>query len=204
MQINKEPECKIIKEQMKKNQEDWIKHFNHKGEKMISSPDIYKTAKKGNKTIIESLKKDFKDYWLVTSTRIIYNKDNTMSEIIHNVDSNIVKPKKYKVKIPIFNGDFKQDSTTEKYLQTLFDTKDNIDKIIKVLKKFGKDRELKIWTPDQDSRKRKQVRSVELFFNVFGGFGVGCCDWFGYDGGFSRGVVVDSAKQIKKTRGKSK
>ena len=103
MQINKEHECEIVKKTMEKNQKDWVAYFNNKGEKMISAPDIYKAAKK---EIIESLKEDFKEDWEVTSTRIIYNKKNLNAEIIHDVDSKIVRPKKYQVKIPEFNGDF--------------------------------------------------------------------------------------------------
>ena len=76
MQINKEPECEIIKKKIRKNQKDWIEYFNNKNMKMISAPDIYRVAKQENKTIIESLKKDFDESWEVTSTRIIYNKDN--------------------------------------------------------------------------------------------------------------------------------
>ena len=76
MIINKEPECEIIKKEMQKTQKDWINYFNSKNIKMISAPDIYKAAKKENKAIIESLKKDFKESWEVTSTRIIYNKNN--------------------------------------------------------------------------------------------------------------------------------
>ena len=45
MQINKEPECEVIKEKLKKTQKDWIPHFNNKGEKMISVPDIDKILK---------------------------------------------------------------------------------------------------------------------------------------------------------------
>ena len=204
MQINKEPEYKIIKKQLSKNQEDWIKYFNDKKTKMISAPDIYKVAKQENKTIIESLKKDFKESYEITSTRIIYNEDNLNAEIIHDADSKIVKSKKYKVEIPDLSGSFKEDSDVEKYLQALFDTKDSLDKILEVLKKFGKERELRLWTPSQSSRRDKQVRSVELgFFDFFDWFVVDGYGWFGYVG-FSRGVIINSAKQSKKSRGKSK
>ena len=131
---------------MEKNQKDWIDYFNNKGEKMISASDIYKATKK---EIIESLKKDFEDNWEVTSTRIIYNKKNLQAEIIHDADSKIAKPKKYKVKVPVLNGNFEENKETEKYLQAIFDTKDNIDKILKTLKKFGKDKKIRFWTPPQ-------------------------------------------------------
>ncbi len=204
MQINKEAECETVRTQLEKNQKDWIKYFNNKNTKMISAPDIYTVAKKGNKTILESLKKDFKESWEVTSTQIKYNKKRLNAEIIHDVESKVVKPKKYKVKVPVLSGDFKQDSQTEKYLQALFDTKDSISVILKTLKKFGKNKTIRFWTPTQSSRGSKSIRSVGLCFVGFGGFGVGGYGWFGGDIGLSRGVIVDSAKQTKKLRGKSK
>ena len=204
MQINKEAECETTKTQLEKNQKDWIGYFNNKNTKMISAPDIYTVAKKGNKTILESLKKDFKESWEVTSTQIKYNKKSLNAEIIHDVESKVVKPKKYKVKVPVLSGDFKQDSQTEKYLQALFDTKDNISVILKTLKKFGKNKTIRLWTPSQSSRKSKQVRSVGLYFNVFGRFSVDGDYWCDCDDGLSRGVIVDSAKQTQKSRGKSK
>ncbi len=201
MKINKEHECEVVKKSMSKTQKDWIDYFNSKGEKMISAPDIYRVT---NKELIGSLKEDFKEDWEVTSTRIIYNKKNLNAEIIHNADSKVAKPKKYKVKVPVLNGSFEENKETEKYLQALFDTKDSLDKIIKTLKKFGKDKKIRFWTPSQSSRKDKQVRSVGLCFVVFGWFVVDGVDWFDDSGGLSRGVIIDSAKQTKKTRGKSK
>ena len=201
MQINKEHECEVVKKSMMKNQKDWIDYFNNKGQKMISAPDIYRAV---NKELIESLKEDFKEDWEVTSTRIIYNKNNLQAEIIHNANSKIAKPKKYKVKVPILNGKFEENKETEKYLQALFDTKDNLDKILKTLKKFGKDKKIRLWTPDQSGRKSKPIRSVVLYFFDFGRFVVCGDSWFDNDVGFSRGVIISSAKQTKKTRGKSK
>ncbi len=204
MQINKESECKIIKESIEKNQKDWIEHFNNKGEKMISAPDIYKVAKKGNKSIIESLKKDFEKSYEVTSTQIIYSKNNLKAEIIHDVDSKVAKPKKYKVEIPVLAGDFEENKETEKYLQALFDTKDSIYNILRVLKKFGKDKKLRLWTPNQSGRKEKLIRSVDLCFYGFDRFDVDGSYWFDDNSGLSRGVIVGSAEQKKKLGSKSK
>jgi len=203
MQINKEAECEIIKRQMSKTQQDWIQYFNNKGEKMISTPDIYRVAKEEKKGLIESLQKDFKDKWIVTSTRIVYNKDNLDAKIIHDIGSTIVKSKKYNLEVPVYDGELvKENSETEAYLQTLFDTKDNLAEILKVMKRFGEDRKLYLWTPSQSSRASKQVRSVVLYwFDLFGRFDVVGVNWFGDDCGFSRGVVVESAKQTKKSRG---
>ncbi len=203
-QINKEAECEIIKKPMKMTQKEGIKHFNNKGEGMISAPNIYQVAKKGNKAIIESLNQDLEEEVIMTSSQIIYDKKSLFADIIHNVGSKFAKIKKYGVKIPVFNGDFEEDKEVEEYLQSQFDTKDNIDKILKNLKKFGKNRKLRLWTPDQDSRKNKQVRSVVLYFDFFGRFVVVGVSWFDDDVGLSRGVIINSAKQSKKSRGKQK
>ncbi len=202
MKINKEHE--MIKKPLKLNQKEFVQHFNNEGLKFISAPDVYNVAKTNNKTLIRSLAKDFKDSYLVTSTQIKYNKKTLMVEITHDVDSIVVKPKNIKVKIPVLEGDFKEDSITEKYLKALFNTKDSIRTILKNLKKFDKDRIIRLWTPSQSSRSSKQIRSVDLCFDDFGRFDVNGYNWFGNDNGFSRGVIINSAKQSKVKRGKSK
>ncbi len=201
MQINKE--CEMIKKPLKMTQEEGVKHFNNKGLKMISAPDVYNVAKTNHKTLIRSLAKDFKDDYLVTSTQIKYNIKTLIAEITHDVKSVVVKPKKIKVKIPVLQGNFEQDSETEKYLQAQFDTKDSLNIILKNLKKFDKKRELRLWTPTQSERESRPIRSVGLYFDVLGRFGVDA-DWFDGNCGFSRGVIINSAKQSKKNKVKSK
>ena len=102
MQINKEHESKVIKTPMRMTQEKWIEQFKGKNPKMISTPDIYGVK---NKEVIESLIKDFKDDVEITNSTIVYDKNNLYADIIHDKDS-IVKEKKYRVKVPVFNGDF--------------------------------------------------------------------------------------------------
>lgn len=197
MQINKEAECEVVKKKLSKIQKDWIEYFNNKGEKMISAPDIYKVAKEENKGLTQSLVEDFKDSWVVTSSRTVYEKNSLNAEIIHDADSKIVKSKSYKVTIPELNNEAKQDETTEKYLQALFDTKDDIATILKVLKRFDKSKKIYIWSPSQSSRAIKQVSSVGFYFDDFGLDVDGDC-WFLINAGFSRGVIVKSAKQTKR------
>lgn len=60
-----------------------------------------------------------------------------------------------------------------------------------------KEKDIRFWTPSQDSRKDKQVRSVGLYFDDFGRFDVGGNFWAVVDDGLSRGVIVNSAKQTK-------
>jgi len=196
MQINKEPEYE--KKSMKKNQKDWIDYFNSIGQKMISAPDIYRVAKEENKGLMESLRKDFKEIRVITSTKIVYKKDGLNAQIVHDANSQVVSPKKFTVKIPVYVGQAREDLDTEKYLQVLFDTKDKVSNILKILNRFDKSRKIYLYTPPQSQRADKQVRSVDFGFVDFDRFNVDGYSWFGDYDGVSRGVTVSSAKQTKK------
>ncbi len=189
MQINKQPECEVIKKTLSKTQKDWVDYFNNKGEKMISAPDIYRAIKEKDK-VMPSLKDDLEKDYIVTSTRI----DRKKKQIIHDAESKLVKEKIINCEIPEFNGSFKEDKETETYLKALFDTKDSLKEILKNLNILGENKELRLWT----SSNKDSVRAVRLCF-CDGGFGVVGSGWIGY-GGLSRGVKIDSAKQCKKVK----
>ena len=188
-----------------KTQEEWINFFNTKKKPMISMPNVSQIVKENNIDAIESLRKDFKDAWLVTSTRIIYNQSNLSAKIIHNVDSNIVRPTEINLKeVPVCRPTYlKELLETEaglSYIQALLNnTKATKEQIINFFVKLSgkKEENIKFWTPSQSSRKNKQVRSVVLCFDGFGRFNVDGVNWFGDYSGLSRGVIVDSAKQTK-------
>ena len=195
-----------------RTQEEWIKYFNDEKKSMISMPDVFQIVKKNNTEAIESLRKDFKDYWLITSTRIVYSKENLSAKIIHNADSTVAKPKEINLKEvpecrPTYLKEFLETNEGLNYIRALMDnkkaTKEQITKLFVALS-GKKEKNIRFWTPDQDSRKSKQIRSVVLCFVGFVRFDVGGGDWFGDGDGLSRGVIVDSAKQMKKSRGKPK
>ncbi len=193
-----------------RTQEEWTAFFNTEKKPMISMPNIFQLVKENNTEAIESLRKDFKDYWLVTSTRIIYNSENLSAKIIHNANSNVVKPTEISLKeIPEYRPTYlnKLLETEEglNYVRALLnDKKATKEQIINFFVKLSgkKEKDIRFWTPSQSSRGSKSIRSVDLCFGGFNGFDVDG-GWFGY-GGYSRGVIVDSAKQTKKPRGKSK
>lgn len=190
--INPEPEYE--KTPAIKTQKDWISHFNAKGEKMISAPDIYQAIKE-KQPVVESLKKDFQDSYVVTSTQTKHSKDNLNAVIIHDAGSEIIKPKSYEIEVPDYSGSFEHDAKAKKYLQALFDTKDNIKEIIAVLQSIDdKKREIRLWTPSQASRADYPVRAVRLCFYSFDGFDVVGDVRFDDDDGLSRGVRVVSQK----------
>ena len=193
MRINPEPETKKIVEVLEMVQKDWIEHFNKKKVKMISLPDVYKAK---DEKILESLRKDFKESILVTSTRNVYNKDNLSTTIIHDADSKVVKQKEYEdILVPDYSGNFKDDKTTEKYLQALFDTKDSITKILDVLRKISGKETIRSWTPSQKSRANNPIRSLCLCYYDLGVFCVFGDGWCGGDSGLSHGVLSDPAKR---------
>jgi len=188
-----------------KTQEQAIEFHNQRKEKMLSMPDIFQLVNENNTETIESLRKDFKDYWLVTSTRIIYDKNNLSARIIHNADSKVVKQKEIKVKeIPDYtNEKIKDVLDTEAglgYLRALLGnpkaTKEQITNFFTALS-GKKESNIRFWTPSQSSRRDKQVRSVDLYFDDLGWFDVDGYGWFDGDDGCSRGVLVSSAKQSK-------
>jgi hypothetical protein len=163
---------------MEANQEQFIKHFNEQGKPMISAPDCYKAIKEGK---IESIKQALEHY-LITSSRI----DQKNQQIIHYAESKWEY--KINVKIPNLSGNFQENKETEAYLQALFNTEDNLETILKVLKSSGKEI-IRLWT----SSDTTSIRAVVLFFNgvrfvIYGDY------YFSYVG-FSHSVSIDSAKQ---------
>ena len=187
-----------------RTQERAISYYNERKERMLSMPDVFQIVNENNTEAIEQLRKDF-DRWLVTSTRIIYDKDNLSAKIIHNADSTVTKQTEIKIKeIPYYNPTYLKDLIeTEEgldYIRALINnkkaTKEEIVNFFVTLS--GKeDKKIRFWTPSQSSRKNKQVRSVGICFGGFDWFDVGGSDWFGGDVGFSRGVIMDSAEQTK-------
>ena len=202
MQISKEPEQEIVTKKMRKTQDGFIQHFNKEGKKMISASDVYnQIIKKEPKALTESIHKDLTGDYLMSSTRITY-KDFSNAEITHDFGSNVVEPKTYNVKVPVYRGEFKEDNETEAYLQALFDTKNDIDTILRECKKFSKNKTFRLWTPDENERKSNPVRCVRLYFDDFDRFGVGAGGRADSVVGFSRGVIVPSAKQTP-TKGRT-
>ena len=188
-----------------RTQEEWINFFNTEKKPMISMPNIFQLVKENNTEAIESLRKDFKDYWLVTSTRIIYDPENLSAKIIHNVNSNVVKPTEITLKEipecrPTYIKKLLETNAGLSYIRALLnDKKATKEQIINFFVKLSgkKEKNIRFWTPSQSSRKSKPGRSVGLNFGVFGWFVVYANVWFGSDVGLSRGVIVDSAKQTK-------
>ena len=188
-----------------RTQEQAIAHHNERKECMLSLPDVFQLVKENNTEAIGSLRSNFDPRWLVLSTRIIYNKENLSAKIIHNADSTVTKPieinlKEVPVCRPTYIKELLETETGLNYIRALINnkkaTKEEIINFFVALS-GKKEKNIMFWTLSQSSRKDKEIRSVDLYFNGFGRFGVVGDIWFGNDYGLSRGVIIDSAKQSK-------
>lgn len=181
-----------------KTQDQWIDFFNKQSKGMISAPNLYEVGKSFFGTLLDSLQLDFDESWEVSSTRIIYSKDDLSGKIIHNYGGQVIKSTQVDLEmIPVYNGtpladvlyseDYSEDGV--KYLQTLFATKNNPETIIHTIEHLSgrKAAEITIWTPDQGSRKSYSEVAVG-FGGGGGGFHVGGGHLGGY--GHSRGVSI--------------
>ncbi|KKN62139.1 hypothetical protein LCGC14_0515150 [marine sediment metagenome] len=191
-----------------RTQEKAMAHHNKRKEVTLGLSHIFQLWKENNTEAIESLRKNFDPRWLVLSDRIIYDKENLSAKIIHNANSTVTKQTEINLKeVPYCNPTYLKDlldkDTGLEYIRALINnkkaTKEQIINFFVTLS-GKKEKNIRFWTPSQSSRKGKQVRSVGLYFNDLGRFIVGGDNWFVGDGGLSRGVIIDSAKQTKKRR----
>lgn len=173
-------------------QDEWIKYFNDNKRIMVSMPDLYQVGKAGNKKLIENLRKDFTDSWEISSTRIIYNKNDLNAKIIHYFNSKETKPIiSNQLFIPVYQEALLNDVLNTKeglfYLQTLFGTKDNANQIKDTLHKlsnYSLDK-TKVWS----AQDRFQYPARASGFDYLGEFRVDGSLSLD-DDGRSRGVLV--------------
>jgi len=167
MKLNKEPETETITKNLTKTQDEWIKYWNRNKDKFFpSAADLYKCFKKLGKKDIESLRKDFESSWLMTSTRIFYEKDSLNATITHNFKCKKIKSKSTKLMIPeLWNEPI--SNVNLNFLQVLFGTKDSRGQIIKVLEKISgkKSKDIIIWTLDKSWRKDYPERAVSFDYS---------------------------------------
>jgi hypothetical protein len=180
-----------------RTQDKAVIYHNDKKEIMASVPDCFRV---GEADVLK-LRKDFNDYWLMSSTRIDF-KNNTVT---HHFGSIVTEPKIYKLKeIPVcqptYLKDLLDDESGLEFVKALIDEPKTSKQLI--IEKFEalsgkKVEDIRFWTPTIIERKLKSSRAVLLYFD-YGRFDVYCNGWFVNYNGFSRGVsVVSSAKQTK-------
>ena len=167
-----------------RTQNQWIEYWNNINDerRFASAPDLYQFFKqlrtKGDeaKTLVDSLREDFKESWIMTSTRLIYQPNNYNAKIIHNYgNKNPALIKEMDIKVPEYLGVLIADKTNDEdcltYLKALFDTKDDIEEIISVLEYISDKsrKKIKLWTPPLENntyyiRKQHPERAVWLCF----------------------------------------
>lgn len=152
-----------------KTQNQWIGYWNtiQDGRVFSSAPDLYQAFKQlkslqegspqerqQSQSLIDSLRQDFRQSWVVTSTRLIHQPNTLDTKIIHhfgNKDPSLIQ--QTELEVPEYLGirlaNSLSDPKLEIYLQSLLDTKDNIEEITKTLEFISnKPRpNIKIWTP---------------------------------------------------------
>lgn len=186
-----------------RTQEKWIPYFNQKRKRMISAPDVYRIVQNGTPNLIQSVRNDFEEDWLVTSTRETYIPNTLDARITHNYGSTVVRPTEKTVLVPVYQGTPLDEVLKEKkgvaYLRVKLGTNDAPKKIRETLTALsGKPANLtSIWTPDQENRLSYQERAA-LFVFVFDGFRVGGDYCIVDRGGHSRGVSMESTKPTRK------
>jgi hypothetical protein len=182
-----------------KYQRGWISFFNEKGIAMIDCSDVYRAGQTGSDELLKSLREDFRQGALITSTRFACSQKSVDGVVMHNFGSTVVMPTESKVDIPYYES-MKLNKVLEtsqglQYLRTLFNTQDSAENIAKTLQRLsGKSIEdTYVWTPTQSYRQYRSFRTVWFNYDD-GGFHVGGSGWVdefgGGLGGRSRGVSV--------------
>ena len=200
----------------KKTQDKWFEYWSKvdDGSIMASMPDLYecfKNLKTGYENgtddekakaqeLLDSLRDDFdwpgQNNWLIASTRISYLSDSLDAKIKQHYKCNkseFIEEKD--IVVPVYRGTLitqvVNDADGLVYLQTLFDTKDDGEKIMQTMEFIsGKNRNsIKIWTPNQDTRKTYPERAAGLSYGG-GGFRVVGLDLL-VDSGRSRRVFIN-------------
>src|SRR3989338_2454141 len=117
-----------------KTQNEWIAHFNRKNELMVSAPHVYRAAKTGSPELLDSLRKDFKDSWMVLGTRLGYSTQDLSGKVTHFYGSTQAQPITLSVGIiPVYQGENLQsvvEGNGLKYMQAFWHAADKPPKII--------------------------------------------------------------------------
>ncbi len=186
-----------------RTQKDWIAYFNELNQAMISGADLYNAGNLGSDKLLESLRKDFIDSWIVSSTHNSFDGNNLSAKVTQDYGSTVRKPAEiYVAEVPVYQGESAVKVIEGKgldYARALFNTKDKPSKILDTLSKLSQKapEDIAFWTPSQDSRKPYPERAVR-FGDLDWRFHVSGCDDFGGDSGHSRGVLIKPAQQAAK------
>ncbi len=180
-----------------KSQEQWIAYWNSisDGRRFASMADYYQVFKQltdarqngspaekaSAKESIASLRKDFRENYLFTSTRIIYQPNSLEARLIHGYGANNLQLTSERVlSVPLYGGTLIASAYAASegltYLQALLNTEDSGQAIAERLSIVSgyQPQDIKVWTPSLQSsqwltRSQLSERAVELYSSS-GGF----------------------------------
>ena len=170
-----------------KTQDQWIQYFNalKDGRVFASMPDYYQFFKQlknsienGDKdvsqAVIQSLRRDFKNRWIDSSTRIqngINPANSLEGKIIHNYGCKDTSLVNEEIKeIPVYSSagiaEVVQEQKGLDFLRTYFGTNDDAEAIVKLMEFIsGKERsEIKVWTAETDARNKPTDRVADICY----------------------------------------
>lgn len=156
------------------SQRKWVNCFNTWGERMISSPYLYRAVDNGKS--LEKIHRGFKSGLVCTSTEIYFNGQDLNARIEHDPKSIVVNPIKLRGIVPICDGisliDALKSQELISYLQALFCTSDDAEKIKETLRELFRTKpdDITILTPTQGSRMDHGIRAVWFGNNKEGKF----------------------------------
>lgn len=141
------------------------------GQIVVSAPDIYEAGKTGSEEVMMSLRNDF-EHGIITSTRFVYEERTGNSEITHYYKSprieqktqNLFLPDYFKGVINITSQSFQTEEGL-KFLQTLFNTTDDIEKIRLTLEKLSNNKNIILDTTILGGIGRNKVKGTLGFLN---------------------------------------
>lgn len=187
-----------------RTQKGWIAYFNKLKKAMISGADLYSAGNSGSDELLDSLRKDFIESWIVSSTHNSYSKNNLSAKITQDYGSTVRKPTEiYVAEVPVYQGESAIkviEGNGLGYVQAMFNTKDKPAKILDTLSKLSQKapEDIEFWTPDQNLRESYPERAVRFDdydrrFLVYGNYS------FDGSSGHSRGVLINprSGRQKK-------
>ncbi|MFH1637720.1 MAG: hypothetical protein ABIB71_04830 [Candidatus Woesearchaeota archaeon] len=192
-----------------KTQNQWIEYWNDvkDGRRFPSMAELYQVFKQiaadkdANRTLLDSVRKDFKARLLLSSTRLQYNSDNENSRIIHNYRSDR-EQQPLDLDIPEYlDIPLKTVLIQDKGLYFFHallgteDTKEEITDVFEVISDKPK-KDIKVWTPPfsddtYTSRGEMRERAASLYYDS-GLFRISCNLNLGNDGR-SRAVLGSEA-----------
>ena len=170
---------------------------------MVSAPHVYRAAKTGSPELLDSLRQDFKDSWMVLGTRLGYSTQDLSGKVTHFYGSTQAQPITLSVGIiPVYQGENLQsvvEGNGLKYMQAFWHTADKPSKIIETIENVSQKaaKDIAVWTPNQSNRVAVPERPAVLRY-YYGQFRVDGYGSFGSGVGHSRRVLVGSAQRARK------